>query len=230
MNAEAGLRPLGRTPCPSPCTRRVWIPRTVPRSACTPATPRRPRAVIGRRPHARRRPVRCTPAMPWPIPGLASTWCPSHHLNRLERNYKAGRSSPRVSTQPPSSAIGALTVNSTPAYFSSQTRATPHSTRIPCSSCTRLLACPSRRLTGASVPAAAAGQPSTSSTPRAIPEPSNHLSTTARSPRSYSHHMLTSSAPVLTGIRVPAAAPPPVRRRHSPTTPPVKPPPPIGRG
>jgi hypothetical protein len=180
-NAEAGLRPLGRTPRPSPCTRRVWVPRTTPRAACTPATPRRPRAVIGRRPHARRRPVRRTLAMPRTIPGLASTWCPSHRLNRLELSYKVVRSSPRASTEPPPSAIGALTVNSTPVGFSSQTRATPHSTRTPCSSCTRLLACPSRRLTGASVPAAAAGQPSTSSAPRAIPEPTNRLSTFPRS-------------------------------------------------
>jgi hypothetical protein len=102
-------------------------------------------------------------------------------LNRLELGYKAGRSSPRESTEPPLSAIGALTVNSTPACFSSQTRAAPHSTRTPCSSCARLLACPSHRLTGASVTAAAAGQPSTSSAPRAIPEPTNRLSTTARS-------------------------------------------------
>jgi hypothetical protein len=133
---------LGRTPRPSPCTRRVWVPRTVARAACTPATPRRPRAVIGRRSHARRRPVRRTPAMPRPIPGLASTWCPSHRLNRLELSYKAGRSSPRASTEPPSSAIGALTVNSTPACFSSQTCDAPHSTRTPCSPA--LACCPAR--------------------------------------------------------------------------------------
>jgi hypothetical protein len=175
------LRPLGRTPLPSPCTRRAWVPRTVPRAACTPAMPRCPRAVIDRRPHARRRPVRYTPAMPRPIPGLASTLCPSHRLNRLKLSYKAGRSSPRASTEPPPSAIGALTVNSTPACFSSPTRAAPHSIRTPCSSCASLLTCPSRRLTGASVPAAAAGQPSTSSAPRAIPEPTNRLSTSPRS-------------------------------------------------
>jgi hypothetical protein len=168
--------------------------------------------------------------MPRPIPGLASTWCPSHRLNRLELSYKAVRTSPRASTEPPPSAIGALTVNSTPACFSSQTRATPHSTRTPCSSCTRLLACPSCWLTRASVPAAAAGQPSTSSAPRAIPEPTNRLSTFPRSQWSCPCHTLTSSAPVLTGVRVPAVAPPPVRCRRSPATPPVNPPPPIGRG
>jgi hypothetical protein len=102
-------------------------------------------------------------------------------LNRLELGYKAGRSSPRASTEPPPSAIGALTVNSTPACFFSQTRAAPHSTRTPCSSCAHLLACPGRRLTGASVTTTAAGQPSTSSAPRAIPEPTNRLSTSPRS-------------------------------------------------
>jgi hypothetical protein len=44
-----------------------------------------------------------------------------------------------------------------------------------------LLACPSRRLTGASVPAAAAGQPSTSYAPRVIPVPTNRLSTSPKS-------------------------------------------------
>jgi hypothetical protein len=88
-NAEPGLRPMGRAPRPSPCTRCVWVPWTVPRAACTPATPRRPRVVIGRRPPARRRPVCRIPAMPRPTPGLASTWCPSYLLNRLELAIKA---------------------------------------------------------------------------------------------------------------------------------------------
>jgi hypothetical protein len=88
-NAEARLRLLGRAPRPSPCTRRVWVPRKVPRAACTPATPCRPRVVIGRRSHARRHPVRRTPAMPRPIPGLASTWYPSYHLNRLKPAIRA---------------------------------------------------------------------------------------------------------------------------------------------
>jgi hypothetical protein len=50
-----------------------------------------------------RRPFRRTPAMLRPIPGLASTWCPSHRLNGLELGYKAGRTSPRASTTPPPS-------------------------------------------------------------------------------------------------------------------------------
>jgi hypothetical protein len=33
-----------------------------------------------------------TPAMPRPIPGLASTWCPSRRLNRLVHGYKADQS------------------------------------------------------------------------------------------------------------------------------------------
>jgi hypothetical protein len=52
-------------------------------------------------------------------------------LDRLELGYKAGRPSPRASTEPPPSAIGALTVNSTTACLSSQTRAAPYSTRTP---------------------------------------------------------------------------------------------------
>jgi hypothetical protein len=75
---------------------------------------------------------------------------------------------------------GCLTVNSTPACLSSPTRAAPHSTGTPCSSCARSLACPSRRLTGASVPAAAAGQPSSGSAPRTTSEPTNHLSASPR--------------------------------------------------
>jgi hypothetical protein len=65
-------------------------------------------------------------------------------------------------------------------------------------------------------PAVAAGQPPTSSSPRAIPKPTNRLSLFPRSPRSYPCHTLTSSAPVLAGVRVPAAAPPLVCRRRSP--------------
>jgi hypothetical protein len=42
-----GLHPMGRATRPSPCTRRVWVPWTVPRAARTPATPRLPRAAIG---------------------------------------------------------------------------------------------------------------------------------------------------------------------------------------
>jgi hypothetical protein len=170
--------------------------------------------------------------MPRPIPVLASTWCPSHCLNRLELNYKAGRSSPGASTEPPPSAVRHRSPHGElhPDCFSSQTRAAPHSTRTPCSSCACLLACLSRQLTGASVPAAATGQPSPSSAPRAIPEPTNRISTSPRSQWSCPCHTLTSSAPVLARIWVPAAAPPPVRRRRLPATPTVNPPPPIGRG
>jgi hypothetical protein len=143
-NAEEGLRPMGRAPRPSPYTQRVWVPWTVPRAACTPAAPCHPRAVIGRRPPARRRPVRRTPAMLRPTPGLASTWCPSYHLNRLEPTIKAPPFSTRVSNEPPSSAIGALTVNSTSGCLSSQMRAAPNSTRVPSSSPVRVLLRPSR--------------------------------------------------------------------------------------
>jgi hypothetical protein len=125
---------------------------------------------------------------------------------------------------------GCHPVNSTPASFPSQTRATPHFTRTPISSCARLLVCPSHRLTGASVSAVAAGQPPSSSAPRAIPEPTSRLSTTARSQWSCPRHTLTNSAPVLAGFRAPAAAPPLVRRRRSPAMSPIEPPPPIGRG
>jgi hypothetical protein len=77
---------------------------------------------------------------------------------------------------------GCLMVNPTPACFSSPTRAAPHSFRTPCSSCACLLVCSSRQLTGVVSPAAADGQPSTSSAPRAIPEPTNRLSPFPRSP------------------------------------------------
>jgi hypothetical protein len=73
-----------------------------------------------------------------------------------------------------------LTVSSTTACLSSPTRAAPHSTGTPCSSCARSLACPSCRLTGASVPAATAGQPSSGSAPRTTSEPTNHLSASPR--------------------------------------------------
>jgi hypothetical protein len=125
---------------------------------------------------------------------------------------------------------GCLAVNSTPACFSSPTRVVPHSFRTPCSSYACLLVSPSRRLTGASVPAAATGQPSSGSAPRTTPEPTNHLSASPRPQWSCPCHTLTCSAPVLAGIRAPAAAPPPVRRRRSPATSPVNPPPPIDSG
>jgi hypothetical protein len=98
-NAESGLRLLGRAPRPSPCTRRVWVPPTVPRAACTPATLRRPRAVIGRRPHARRRPFsvlrpcRC-PHQVWPQLGAQA-----NTSTASSRPYKPSFST-CVSTQP----------------------------------------------------------------------------------------------------------------------------------
>jgi hypothetical protein len=46
------------------------------------------------------RPCRACTASPSP-------WCPSQRLNRLELGYKAGRTSPRASTEPPPSAMGA---------------------------------------------------------------------------------------------------------------------------
>jgi hypothetical protein len=77
---------------------------------------------------------------------------------------------------------GCLTTNSTPACYSSPTRAASHSFRTPYSSCARLLVCSSRQLAGVVSPAAAAEQPSTSSAPRAIPEPTNRLSPFPRPP------------------------------------------------
>jgi hypothetical protein len=71
---------------------------------------------------------------------------------------------------------GCLTVNSTPACFSSPTRAASHSFRTPCSSCARLLVCSSCQLARVVSPTAAAGQPSTSSAFRSSPEPTHHLS------------------------------------------------------
>jgi hypothetical protein len=75
---------------------------------------------------------------------------------------------------------GCLTVSSTPACFSSPTRAAPHSFRTPCSSCACLLVCSSCQLAGVISPAAAARQPLTGSASRSSPEPTNHLSTFPR--------------------------------------------------
>jgi hypothetical protein len=62
------------------------------RSAAVPA-PRRPtNRAPPYTPHVAAAHSRRTPAMLQPIPGLASTWCPSHRLNRLVHNYKAGQS------------------------------------------------------------------------------------------------------------------------------------------
>jgi hypothetical protein len=142
-NAEAGLRSLGRAPRPSPCTRCVWVPRTVPRAACTPATPRRPCAVISRRPHARRRPSAVLrpcrgPHLVWPQLGAQA-----NNSTASSRPYKPSFST-RVSTQPPPPAIGAVPVNSISGYLSSRTRAASNSTRVPSTSPLRVLLRPSR--------------------------------------------------------------------------------------
>jgi hypothetical protein len=90
---------------PSPCAPRAHARRAGHPTASPPYA--RSAAPGWRLAAMRRRPFRRTPAMLRPIPGLASTWCPSHHLNRLELGYKASRSSPHVSTAPPPSAMGA---------------------------------------------------------------------------------------------------------------------------
>jgi hypothetical protein len=90
---------------PSPCAPRAHARRAGHPTASPPYSHR---ATHGwRLPAGRRRPSRRTPAMLRPIPGLALTWCPSQRLNRLELGYKAGRTSPRASTEPPPSAMGA---------------------------------------------------------------------------------------------------------------------------
>jgi hypothetical protein len=96
---------------------RVEPPDPLPvHHVLTPAAPatqrrrRRTRTVpprVGDWPPCVAAPFHRTPAMLRPIPGLASTWCPSQRLNRLELGYKAGRSSPRASTEPPPSAMDA---------------------------------------------------------------------------------------------------------------------------
>jgi hypothetical protein len=62
------------------------------RSAAVPA-PRRPtNRAPAYTPHVTAAHSRRTPAMPQPIPGLASTWSPSRRLNRLVHGYKADQS------------------------------------------------------------------------------------------------------------------------------------------
>jgi hypothetical protein len=113
----------------------------------------------------------------------AMTWFPWHARNfphRLAPGYLSGHH--LSSREHPAAAVrhGCLTVNSTPAYLSSPTRAAPHSLRTPDSSCARLLVGSSCQLAGVVSPAAAAGQPSTSSASRSSPEPTNHLSASPR--------------------------------------------------
>jgi hypothetical protein len=141
------------------------------------------------------------------------------HKARAPIKAISHRRAPCPHTEPPLQPPEVLPVNSTSDCLSSQTRAAPHSTRTPCSSCTRLLACPSRRLTRASVPVAAAGQPSASSTLRATPEPTNPSSTFPRAPRSPACSTLLSPTCSLTGLRAATALLLRCRRRRSPVTP-----------
>jgi hypothetical protein len=149
------------------------------RSAAVPA-PRRPtNRAPAYTPHVAAAHSRRTPAMPRSIPGLVSTWCPSHRLNRLVRGYKAGQSFlARAPSRrsPPWAPHGELH----PACFSSPTHAASHFVGPPCSSCVRLLVCSSCQLAGGIPPAAAAGQSTTSCASRSSPEPTNHLSASPR--------------------------------------------------
>jgi hypothetical protein len=116
--------PSRPSPC-APCShaRRVGHPTPSPPYARS-AAPGWQLAAV------RRRPSRRTPAMPRFYFLTLALVC-KEALNRLELGYKAGRSSPRASTEPPPSAIGTVPVNATSGCLSSQTRATPHSTRTP---------------------------------------------------------------------------------------------------
>jgi hypothetical protein len=125
---------------------------------------------------------------------------------------------------------GCLTVNSTPACFSSPTRAASHSFRTPCSSCARLLVFSSRQLAGVVLPRPPPSSRRRAQLPaRSLSQPT--ASVLSLGPREATRATRWPAPPVLTGIRAPAAAPPPVRRhRRSPATPPVNPPPPIDHG
>jgi hypothetical protein len=89
-NAEAAVdlpvhAPWHRRSCPLPW--RYVLRLHGPQCRRTRAAPpNQPRAGVHAA-HSRR-----TPAMPQPIPGLASTWSPSHRLNRLVHGYKADQS------------------------------------------------------------------------------------------------------------------------------------------
>jgi hypothetical protein len=102
-------------------------PRRPPNDVTAIRAQRRPLLAIGR---SASPPSRRTPAMPR-LYCLALALVCKEALNLLELGYKAGRPSPRASTEPPPSAIGAVPVNSTSGCLSSQTRATPHSPRTP---------------------------------------------------------------------------------------------------
>jgi hypothetical protein len=204
---------------------RTFAPNPpLPRAACSRATrnrPRRPTNGIAAVPRPRARTLLPCP----PYSGHAAT----HTMTGLNvvpklppQPPRAGHKSPsftRVSAEPPPSAIGAVPV-------SSLRRTTPVSQahlKLPPAS--RELARPVlpwsfHPLAGLRFPATAPLPPSVSSALRANPEPANHPSAPTRSQRSYPCHTLTSSAPFLAGIQVPAVAPLPDRRRRSSERPP----------
>jgi hypothetical protein len=191
--ALTATHPLGsehqgsRRPAGSCAVELLFLPTPLAPRASHPWAPVPPYRRRAAQPTARRRTRRTSPpplhAWPChdPYPDLVPLVRKKTSPNRLAHGYKAGRSSLAWAPsrrRPPWMPYGELH----PACFSSQTRAAPHSTRTPSSSCARLLACPSRRLTGASAPAAAAGQSSTGSASRSSPEPTNHLNTSPRPP------------------------------------------------
>jgi hypothetical protein len=148
----------------APCASHPWaaVP-SYPRRAAQPTARRRTRHTSPPPLRAVLRP--CHNPYPDLVPLVRKKTSPNH----LAHGYKAGRSflaRAPSRRRPPWMPYGELH----PACFSSQALAAPHSTRTPSSSCARLLACPSRRLTGVSAPAAAAGQPSMGSAPRSSPE------------------------------------------------------------
>jgi hypothetical protein len=187
-NAEATYHPPVRVswgrprrtalPTLSLCTTCSDPPRRPPNGVAAVRAPRRPGLAIGRResPPFPPYPDHAVLVLPRPSP-----WCARKHSTALSWAIKPTGLPPREHR----AAVvrhGCHTVNSTPACFSSPTRAAPHSFRTPCSSCAHLLTCSSRQLAGVVSPAVVAGQPSTSSAPRAIPEPTNRLSPFPRSP------------------------------------------------
>jgi hypothetical protein len=87
-NAEAGLRPLGRAPRPSPCTRCVWVPRPVPRAFPSCAGRRHRLAPLARRPPC----VAAHPAVPRPCHACTASplaLVSKEALNCLELGYKS---------------------------------------------------------------------------------------------------------------------------------------------
>jgi hypothetical protein len=176
-NAEAAYHPSVRAPWDRPRRTAVQDPLPV-RHVLMPATPANQR---------RRRRTRAAPPPTgyWPSPlapplphaatrGATTPVTPPQGTHAYKGvNLTAARLAPhRAAITAAGGAPGELHLR---LHFFA-TRAAPHSTRTPCSSCTSLLACPSRRLIGASVPAAAAGQPSASSALSATPSQPTHRS------------------------------------------------------